>query len=105
MGRNIFVRDLVNMLADFQQWECLGRSKAVRPGKRMDAPEPLIAQYGLTGWMDPVYKGPDINLRCRPALALHYNGILRKVPKLTRKQGPDTAGTSQGTGIHDGRLK
>ena len=85
IGRNNFVRDLVAMLGDFPEWYCEGRAKAIRPAGRMNAPEPLIAEYGLTEWMNPLYRGKneDNNILCRPILRTMYNGLLRKNPRLT----------------------
>lgn len=87
VGRNIFIRAVVAMLSDFPEWECRGRSKSIRPGKRMDAPEPLIAQYSLTNWMNPLCRGrsQDIDMLCRPVPASMYNGLLRRNPRLTGK--------------------
>lgn len=81
-GRNIFIQKLVDMLDDFPDWTCENRSKTIRPTWRMSVPEPLIMQYGLTRWMNPAYHGNDPDQKCHPVLSVHYNGLLRKVPKL-----------------------
>ena len=76
-GRNTFIQDVLNILKDYPKWYCQGRTTAIRPGTKMDKPEPMIATYGLGDWMNPHYSGPDVNRLCCPELKATYNGILR----------------------------
>lgn len=48
----------------------------------MAAPEPLIAKYNLTQWMNPTYTGSDINRMCTCPASCHketYKGALVRV--------------------------
>ena len=76
-GRNTFINDVLNLLADYPEWYCLGRTTAMRPGHKMDKPELMIFDYGLQDWMNPTYKGNDIAKICSPIIKKTYNGILR----------------------------
>ena len=41
--------------------------------------EPLIAEYDLTDWMNPSYRGPDIYGKCVPhPQKTNYRGFVRK---------------------------
>lgn len=70
-----FIKDVKNLLKDFEEWSACDN---VRPCTRMDKPEPLIMDYDLKDWMNPVYKGQDINQICRPMVKEKYRGLLRK---------------------------
>ena len=78
-GRNTFITDVLNILKDYPDWSCQGRTAAIRPGKKMDATEELIAEYDLTDWKNPNFKGSDIKMICKPVLKSNYNGLLRCV--------------------------
>jgi putative DNA primase/helicase len=55
--------------------------KRIRSGKKMDKPEPLIAQYQLKNWYSKVYQGFDTLKKCTlgPAdIAENYTGVIRK---------------------------
>ncbi len=76
-GRNTFIQDVLNILKDYPDWYCQGRTTAIRPGNKMDKPEHLIAMYDLKDWMNPNYSGPDLDRLCCPDIKSTYNGILR----------------------------
>lgn len=78
IGRNTFVKDLIAMLPPNGDW-CVPADKnaKIRTGNRMGKPEPLIIQYDLTDWMNPVYKGNDPNQKAMPLLNQNYRGLLR----------------------------
>lgn len=76
-GKNTFITDVINLLNMLPDWVCMGRTKAIKPAHRMDAPEPLIMQYDLKDWMNPNYTGKDISKQCMPVLKSTYNGLLR----------------------------
>ena len=76
-GRNTFVSDLINLLPDIPEWYCADRKKAIKPAKRMDKPELLIATYNLNDWKNPMYHGNDMNKMCKPILQSTYKGLLR----------------------------
>lgn len=60
-----------------------GRNKsATKVNSAMAAPEPLIAKFNLTEWMNPTYRGSDINRMCTCLASLHsetYKGALVRV--------------------------
>lgn len=76
-GKNTFIADLINLLPTIDDWDCQGRTKAVKPARRMDKPEPLIIEYDLKDWMSPSYRGNDVNQICKPLIKNTYNGLIR----------------------------
>lgn len=55
------------------------KTKRYNTGTQMDKAEPLIAEYDLQDWMNPMMSGShDIEKRCRPVLKTVYRGIIRK---------------------------
>ena len=81
-GRNTFIKDLTNIINSTSQDWTVDRSKRpVRPQGRMDWPEPLIAEYRLVKWFNPVYTGGDWEKRCLPPLKSSYRGLERIQPK------------------------
>lgn len=83
LGRNTFIRELLAAIEGNPDWECQDKKKQITTKKLMDKPEPLIAKYGLVDWMNPNYKGPDVNQICRPKLSYSYRGLERKAPVVT----------------------
>ena len=82
-GRNTFITDILNILKEYPEWYCQGRSVPVRPGNKMDKTEELIADYALTDWYNPVYTGQDRVKLCSPKLKTTYNGLLRNGVPMT----------------------
>lgn len=86
LGLNKFTQEIRNWAekhSDF--WEATvdknGKIRQQRPGKRMDAAEPLILEYDLKDWMNPAYTGGrNKDILCHPALKAKYSGIFRKTP-------------------------
>ena len=71
------VKQMVMMY--YPAWEvCLSPA---HPSGRMDDPEPLIFEYQLDRWKNPVYHGTDIDKICRPILMNSYRGLRRLVPQ------------------------
>lgn len=65
-----FQDDLVDILDSIPTgYACPGgkRVKHRFPKKDIGIPEPLIAEYGLIEWMNPIYKGNDLLKKCVPA--------------------------------------
>lgn len=59
-----------------------GKNKAGKVNSAMAAPEPLIAKFNLTKWMNPTYRGSDINRMCICPASCHreiYKGVLVRV--------------------------
>lgn len=76
-GRNTFINDVLNLLGDYTDWYCQGRTTAIRPGHKMDNPEPLIGEYALADWKNSTYTGNNVDVICTPTLKASYNGLLR----------------------------
>ena len=74
----MFIKDVkIKIQTQFGgDWRVL--SGSARPGTMMTVPEPLILQYHLEKWMNPMYKNDKDALRqCVPVLAVRYRGIQR----------------------------
>ena len=78
LSRPAFIRELIDIVKDHPVWMCKGKKHQEAPKHMMDAPELLIAKYGLKDWMNPNYKGPDLNNTCYTALSTSYRGLLRR---------------------------
>ena len=59
----------------------------MRVGSRMNDAEPLIMEYDLKNWQNPLYASDrDVEKRCHPlTLSDKYRGIYRLIPQ----QGSD----------------
>ena len=82
LGKITFNNYLVGVASESSKWlvpekGADGKYKRMRPGKCMDNPEPLIKQYNLTEWMNPVYRGNDEDKLCVPLLKTVYRGLVR----------------------------
>lgn len=77
-SRQMFVKDIRILIADlYPDWEFPANS--VRPIGRMTQPEPLIAEYHLNNWMNPMYmSSADVSKKCMPVLKANYKGLLRR---------------------------
>lgn len=77
-GRNVFINDLVTIVAKSTLWHCADKTAKIRPSTRMSNPEPLIARYDLKDWMNQSYTGPDPLKRSTVhPLQPNYRGIQR----------------------------
>ena len=77
IGRNTFIGDLNRLLVGNTLFYPIPNGQAIRPRHMMDAAEPLIFTYHLDAWMNPTYKGTEIDKLCHPELKATYKGILR----------------------------
>lgn len=77
-GRNTFINDVLNVIKNSDTWECEDKRKKVNTGDKMDNPEPLIAEYDLTKWMNRLYHGPSLTRLCSPTVSDSYRGLVRK---------------------------
>ena len=81
-GKNTFIKNLTNIVNSTNlDWTVDLNKTPVRPRGRMDWPEPLIAEYRLMRWLNPVYTGGDWEKRCLPPLKSNYRGLERVQPK------------------------
>ena len=76
-GRNTFISDLNKAVFGGGEWYPTPNGNAVRPGDKMSAAEPLIFDYHLDTWMNPAYRGTDVEKLCHPDLKPNYKGLLR----------------------------
>jgi len=77
---NALTSFLRERLATSREWEHKGQV-AVRPGRKMGGPEPLIAEYNLSDWMNGSYTGSDPSKRSTVGpLKPNYKGLLRLPP-------------------------
>ena len=78
IGKQVFIKNLAGVLNADSDFIYEDKSKRYRPGAQMDKAEPLIAEYDLKDWMNPMMSGShDIEKRCRPILKADYRGIIR----------------------------
>lgn len=77
IAQKSFIGDLLAILPSVPGWYCPGKSKQIRPGQKMDKPEPLIRDYNLINWQNPLYFGKDPDQKYVPMLKNCYRGILR----------------------------
>lgn len=75
-GKEAFKKELLALLDDYPDWECKHPNKVTKPAHKMDAPEPLIDEYDLYKWMNPLYmNSKDRDKRCITPLKTGYKGI------------------------------
>ena len=77
VGRNTFITDLNKALFAHPVWYPIPNGASIRPCGKMNASEPLIFDYHLDKWMNPLYRGTDKEKLCHPELKEKYKGILR----------------------------
>ena len=73
-----FTRDMKNVFANSDFWECVENYSFNTYNKDVD--EPMIIEYGLTDWQRAGYKGGDAKLLCTPDFenSKSFRGLLRK---------------------------
>lgn len=95
VGRNVFIKDIVNVTRQSTAWYCTDKNLNIRPGAKLSAPEPLVVEYGLKEWTNQSYTGKDVSKLAVPfPLKPNYRGLLRRLPQAG-------AGPSSGNGTED----
>lgn len=80
-NKSTFKRELLNLLKEYPEWSCEDPSASHKTGQKMDDAEPLIMEYELKDWMNPMMMSSnDMNKRCHPLLKSGYQGIVRVNP-------------------------
>lgn len=75
-GKNMFIHRLRTLVDSYPEW--MFDNQVHRSSGLMNKPEPLIAEYGLTEWMNPQYmSSPDVNKKCMPLIKERYRGLMR----------------------------
>lgn len=77
LGRNGFLKELRALASTSDVFYIPDGDATVRSDGRMDYPEPLILEYGVTEWMNRQYRGSDTGRMCMPDLNEKYRGLLR----------------------------
>lgn len=72
-----FTKNVNSLLKNDAVWEPR-YNQAITTGRKMDAPEPLIARYQLKDWYNPLYHGTDPDKIGNPDLRVSYKGIRRR---------------------------
>lgn len=90
LSNQVFIRELLAVIQNDPVWTCRDKKVQVGASNRMCVAEPLIVQYNLTDWMNPLYQGQDRSQLCTPSLSASYRGLLRKVPTIKVTVAADT---------------
>lgn len=77
VGRNTFIFEVKKLIGKYSEWEVCGKERTLN---RMYNPEPLIKKYNLRNWMNPNYRGSDVEKMCHPDLQKNYSGGLLRRP-------------------------
>lgn len=75
-GKNVFIKDIQDVLIDNPIWQ-IKKDSPMPTRHYMDKPEPLILEYDLNDWKNPVYRGINPDKICSPKLKGSYKGLLR----------------------------
>lgn len=76
-SKNSLNKDILQLLHEYPEWTCENKNKTWKTASRMDKPEPLIVEFDLVDWKNPLYKGNDVNKIARPVLKDQYRGLVR----------------------------
>lgn len=78
MGSASFIKDVRRIVGDLYGDDWAVTKNTMRPGNRMVTPEPLIEEYDLQNWMNPMYlNSKDVDKKCVPELKNNYRGLYR----------------------------
>lgn len=80
-GRNTFINDLLSIMPALPEWECPDRRRSIRPQGKMDWPEPLISEYDLEMWSNPIKQPRGTPAYNTPSLHGTYSGLTRVTPR------------------------
>lgn len=76
-SRNMFILDLLAAIKPEDRWICPDKNDKVWTGNKMAKPEPLILEYELKDWMNPVAPKNNRDQLCKPPVKNNYRGLLR----------------------------
>lgn len=75
-GQRSFFEDIKTIIAKDPNWMF---SKKIRTCQRMEKPEPLILEYDLKRWMNPMYiSSNEQDKKCSPLSLEYYRGFYRR---------------------------
>lgn len=108
IGRNKFYDELVTLVQAEPDgaWICRDRSAKHRPGTRMAATEPLIAEYDLLDWANVGARNDPQKFARIPAskLKANYTGLVRREPTdedFLRGRAEETAAVTEAVAAGD----
>lgn len=76
-SRNMFILDLLAAIKPEDGWICPDKNDKIWTGNKMAKPEPLILEYELKDWMNPVAPKNNRDQLCKPPVKNNYRGLLR----------------------------
>lgn len=78
-SRKALIADIKRLLPEWHEWSYADNPVFV-PDEMRAQPEPLIAEYEVTEWMNKAYRGSDQGRICMPDLPARVRGLVRTVP-------------------------
>ena len=78
-SRKALIADIKRLLPEWHEWSYTDNPVFV-PDEMRAQPEPLIAEYEVTEWMNKAYRGSDQGRVCMPDLPVRVRGLVRTVP-------------------------
>ena len=78
-SRKALIADIKRLLPEWHEWSYTDNPVFV-PDEMRAQPEPLIAEYEVTEWMNKAYRGSDQGRVCMPDLPARVRGPMRTVP-------------------------
>ena len=78
-SRKALIADIKRLLPEWHEWSYTDNPVFV-PDEMRAQPEPLIAEYEVTEWMNKAYRGSDQGRVCMPDLPARVRGLVRTVP-------------------------
>lgn len=76
-SRNAFILDLLASLKPEDGWVCLDKKKKMWSAGRMTKSEPLILEYDLVNWQNPLASKTNPEDLCKPIPKPNYRGLIR----------------------------
>lgn len=83
LGRNVFIQNIANVISKDPEWAVADKQIRVdKVGSGMKNPEPMILEFGLKEWMNPLYVGgKNVDLMCTTKQLDRVRGLMRVAPK------------------------
>lgn len=76
----LLVTGAIIVVVDMVLGGARGDNPVFVPDEMRAQPEPLIAEYEVTEWMNKAYRGSDQGRVCMPDLPARVRGLVRTVP-------------------------
>lgn len=97
VAKTTFVDELMEIVEESTTWRSSGKSQRVRPSGRMSDPEPLIVEYNVAKWLNPMARNSnDVNKKAVPLLKQNYTGgLFRNAPGLLVVEDDEESGEGE----------